>query len=88
MAQIGKISRELEKAQPNKGHGILTNEKTKEQQLADAGITVPTAHRYEQLAAPDAQLAPAVETAMENYFDELGPILGPNKPERIGVSVG
>lgn len=52
IAQIGKISRELEKALPNKGHGILTGEKTKEQHPKAAGISVPTANRYEELAAP------------------------------------
>jgi hypothetical protein len=69
-AQIGKISRELEKAKfvPGKGACLLTGEKTKEEQLKAAGISVPTANRYEQLAAPDEQLAPAVESALENYF--------------------
>ena len=54
ITQIGKISRKLEKAKPNKGHGVLAGEKTKEQQLTDAGISVPTANRYEELAAPSS----------------------------------
>ena len=45
IAQIGKLSRELEKAEPNKGHGIATGDQTKEQQLALTGIATTTAHR-------------------------------------------
>jgi hypothetical protein len=70
-AQIGKISRELEKATKVGGAGkvsLPTGGKTKEEQLAEAGISTSTANRYEQLAAPDEQLAPAVESALENYF--------------------
>jgi hypothetical protein len=70
IAQIGKISKELEKAEYTKGHGtvIPSSGKYKAEQLADAGISTSTANRYEQLAAPDEQLAPAVESALENYF--------------------
>jgi hypothetical protein len=45
IAQIGKISLELEKAKPNKGHGheVPTSGKFKEQVLAEAGISTSTA---------------------------------------------
>jgi hypothetical protein len=52
--KIGELSRELEKAEPAKGHGAgLSNDgKTKQQKLADAGISTTSAHRYEKLAGP------------------------------------
>ena len=65
IAQIGKLSRELEKAQPNKGHGVTTGEKTKADQLKDAGLSTSTANRYEQLASPSEQAAPAVDETPE-----------------------
>jgi hypothetical protein len=65
IAQIGKLSRELEKAQGARTELGLTNE-TKLKQLEAAGISKATANRYEQLASPSAQAAPAVEAAMEN----------------------
>jgi hypothetical protein len=54
IAQIGKISKELEKAEYTKGHGtvIPSSGKYKAEQLAEAGISTSTANRYEQLAAP------------------------------------
>ena len=69
-AQIGKISRELEESKggANPKATLIIGEKSKAEQPAVAGISVPTANRYEQLAAPEEQLAPAVESAMENYF--------------------
>jgi hypothetical protein len=66
IAQIGKISRELEKAKANQYMPLPTA--GKKHQLKAAGISTTTANRYEQLAAPEEQLAPAVESAMENYF--------------------
>ena len=51
IAQIGKISKELEKAKPNKGHGVVTTDQTKEATLAEAGLSVRAVNRYEQLAA-------------------------------------
>ncbi len=50
IAQIGKISRELDKAKYDKGHGtvIPASGKYKEQQLADAGLSTSTANRYEE----------------------------------------
>jgi hypothetical protein len=60
-AQIGKISRELEKAQHGGSGGgskLPPLATSKEQQLTDAGLSVRTANRYEQPAAPGAQLAP------------------------------
>jgi len=57
--RIGELSRELEKAKPNKGHGVLNGENTitKEKQLTEAGISVPTAHRYEELTGGKEQQA-------------------------------
>ena len=51
IAQIGKISKELEKAKPNKGHGVVTTDQPKEATLAEAGLSVRAVNRYEQLAA-------------------------------------
>jgi hypothetical protein len=49
IAQIGKISRELEKAEQSKGGRHDTADApTKTKQIEAAGIIVPTAHRYEQ----------------------------------------
>jgi hypothetical protein len=68
------LSRELEKAQGARTElqdsGVQKS--TKEAQLEAAGLTTRTANRYEQLAAPEEQLAPAVETAMENYLWAAG----------------
>jgi hypothetical protein len=51
IAQIGKISRELEKAQAHGGKICLPSSgKPKAEQLAEAGISTSTAKRYEQLA--------------------------------------
>ena len=61
IAQINKISRELEKAEKVGGPGkfkVPTSGKFKAEQLAEAGISTTTANRYEQLAAPEEQLAP------------------------------
>jgi hypothetical protein len=79
-AQIGKISRELEKAERKRdehGHLIATadHQVSKEKTLDKAGISMRTANRYEQLAAPDEQLAPAVESALENYFAKAAKFL-------------
>jgi hypothetical protein len=63
IAQIGKISRELEKAKNRSA--LPTSGKSKEKQLAAAGLSTSTANCYEQLAAREAQLAPAVENAMK-----------------------
>jgi hypothetical protein len=73
VAQIGRISRELEKAERQRGeHGYLLptdgNQVSKADQLKAAGISTSTANRYEQLASPSAQAAPVVEAAMENYL--------------------
>jgi hypothetical protein len=72
MTRIGELSRELEKAKPDKGHGagLPTTGKTKEEQLEAAGISTSAAQRYEKLAAPSEELVPVVTAAMENYFDE------------------
>ncbi len=50
--KIGELSRELETARPNKGHGVAIDGKTKKQALSEAGIPVRTAHNYEELAGP------------------------------------
>jgi hypothetical protein len=63
--KIGEISRELEKAQTihTEWHGaeirLPSDGKSKEQQLAEAGISTSTAQRYEELIA---------SAAMEAYF--------------------
>jgi hypothetical protein len=53
----GRTSKTEQLAEGFKGNQynevVLTTEKKRE--LESAGISVPTAHRYEQLAAPDAQ---------------------------------
>ena len=41
---------------------------SKADQLKAAGISTSTANRYEQLASPSGQAAPAVEAAMGNYL--------------------
>ena len=72
ISQIGKISRGWEKAKfvPGKGASLSIGGKTvsKENQLKSAGISAATANRYEQLPAPEEQLAPAVNSATENCF--------------------
>jgi hypothetical protein len=52
--RIGEISRDLEKAQYNKGHGTVvpSDGKYKAEVLAEAGISTSTAQRYEELAGP------------------------------------
>ena len=60
IAQIGKISKELEKAKPNKGHGVVTTDQPKEATLAEAGLSVRAVNRYEQLAARKSS---AIKTA-------------------------
>jgi hypothetical protein len=72
--RIGQLSRELEKAQPHKGHGVLAGEKTKAEALAEAGPTVPTAHRYEQLAGGKTEQGQeAALAAAETYFARYSP---------------
>lgn len=57
ITQIGKISKELEKAEQSKGGRHDTADApTKTAQLAEAGIKTRTAHRYEELAAPSDDL--------------------------------
>jgi hypothetical protein len=69
IAQIGKISRELEKAPQSKGgRHDSSDAPTKTNQIEAAGLSIRTAERYEELAAPNAQLAPAFDSAFENYF--------------------
>jgi hypothetical protein len=73
IAQIGKISRELEKAKPGGaggGSSVTPGLQSKEEQLNAAGLSRKTANRYEELAAPSEELVPVVTAAMENYFDE------------------
>jgi hypothetical protein len=58
IAQIGKISRALEKSKggANPQATLSTGVKSKKNQLAEAGLSVWEANRYEQLAAPAAQI--------------------------------
>ena len=51
---IGELSRELEKAPPIRGDLLPVDGKkmTKEQRLADVGISTSAAQRYEELAGP------------------------------------
>ena len=87
IAQIGKISRELEKAQTvhTKEHGseirLASSGKSKSEQLEEAGLSVRTANRYEQLAAPEEQLAAPRRT---NSPHSLCPAACPEKaPHRL-----
>jgi hypothetical protein len=48
--RIGELSRELEKA--NNQYALPAAEKSKEQMLAEAGISTITANRYQQLVGP------------------------------------
>jgi hypothetical protein len=70
MTRIGELSRALEKAKPNKGHGagLPTTGKTKEQQLEAAGISTSAPQRYEKLVVPSEELVPVVTAAMEKLF--------------------
>ena len=63
--RIGELSRELEKATPDKGHGagLPTGGKTKNEALKAAGLSTSSAHRCEQVAA----IAPAI---FEAYVTE------------------
>jgi hypothetical protein len=88
--RIGQLSAELEKARPNKGHGVLTGEKTKAQALLEAGISVPTAHRYEQLVGKPYEngLAISMEAAMRSYdFPLVGSRQNRPWPKRGSTSV-
>jgi hypothetical protein len=72
--RIGELSRDLEKALPNKGHGadLPADGKTKETQLAEVGISTSAANRYEELAGPKEQQAAAViSAATDSYFAKL-----------------
>jgi hypothetical protein len=69
--RIGELSRELEKARPNQGHGNVTADgsMTKTETLQEAGVSLRTAERYEQLVGPPEQQAEdIVSAAAENYF--------------------
>jgi hypothetical protein len=71
--RIGEISRDLEKAEPDKGHGagLPISGKTKADQLAQAGISTSTANRYEELTGgKEKQLQETATIAAENYFAE------------------
>jgi hypothetical protein len=61
IAQIGEISRELEKSKGGANpQATLPNAgKSKEAQLASARTSTSTANRYEQLAASEEHLAPS-----------------------------
>jgi hypothetical protein len=65
IAQIARLSREIEKAEfvPKKGACPATGGQTKEQQIRDAGLEVRTVNRYEQLARLELNSAPRVECA-------------------------
>lgn len=69
--KIGEISRDLEKAKYDKGHGTVvpTDGKYKTEVLAEAGISTSTANRYEELAGPKEEQAEAViGAATDAYF--------------------
>ena len=72
IAQIGKLSRELEKAQfvPGKGSCPATGGRTKEEQLDAAGLKERTANRYEELTAPDPKIGLTGETQLDKV-DQL-----------------
>jgi hypothetical protein len=48
-------------AKPNKGHGVVTAGQSKEATLAEAGLSIRTANRYEELAAPQVQARARIE---------------------------
>jgi hypothetical protein len=72
IAQIAKLSRELEKAQVERTELPASSgqKSTKEQQIRDAGLRPSTVRRYEQLAAPTEELKPVFEAVTEEYFAE------------------
>ena len=63
IARIGQISKELQKSEQSKGGRHNTSVKpTKTEQLAAVGLNPMTANRYEELAAPNAQLEDAASS--------------------------
>jgi len=70
--RIGELSRDLEKAGfiPGKGACVPSDGKTKEQTLAEAGISTSTANRYEELAGPKSQVS---EPHGRGSFGKLSP---------------
>jgi hypothetical protein len=73
IAQIAKLTRELEKGKPGPDPKIGASGgeyPDKTQQILAAGLKLRTAERYEQLAAPTEELKPVFEAATEAYFQE------------------
>jgi hypothetical protein len=68
--RIGQISRELEKSKggSNPKATLPTGGKSKEEQLAEAGISTSTANRYEELSSYNEETHPIFAVAAENYF--------------------
>src|SRR5215510_4800161 len=59
--KIGEISRDLEKA--GNQYALPADGKSKEQQLAEAGISTSAAHRYEELAGGREEQAMQIAAA-------------------------
>jgi hypothetical protein len=67
--RIAEISRQLEKNERARTDLHPTDGKqTKEQQLAQAGISTSTANRYEELSAYTEETHPIFVVASENYL--------------------
>jgi hypothetical protein len=72
--RIGELVRELEKAKTIRTKGgvevrLLTSEKSKSQAIKEAGLSLPTAYRYEELAGGrDEQAHNAAKAAAELPF--------------------
>ena len=64
--RAGQLSSEMETQQGKKSTSSHDAKKSKEQQLADIGVSVQTANRWEKLAAvPEAQFEQAIAAAKE-----------------------
>jgi tryptophan 2,3-dioxygenase len=73
--KIGELSRQLEKMEGFKGnqHQVLPSDgkkQTKEQALAEAGISTSTANRAEQIAPSEPVARAVAAEAMDNYFTQ------------------
>ena len=72
--RIGELVRELDRAQAGGAGGgtkVLASILSKTEAIAEAGLSKPTAYRYQELAGPrDENLQAAGKAAAERYFAE------------------
>lgn len=63
--RCGELSKELEKAKPDKGHGNIISDKSmlKKEVLKQAGLAIPTAYRCEIIAS-------VPKKKFEEYIDD------------------